>query len=716
MNPNPPATDAGDPGKRPNRQIDLAFEEVARMSGTDMPPSDFFQEFLKKVLIGIEAPAGAVWLKNPQGFLQLQCQVNIDHVGLDNHKNGRQSHNELLRQAFQTAKPILLEPYGSTGILEGIPAGNPTDLVVLLVPVLVDEKNAVGLVEIWQDPRWDARAKRVHLNYLVQMAGYASTYFRTQQGRQTVNLEQFWTQLEAFSCQLHSSLDITTVSYHVANEGRRLIGCDRISVAVREGRKAKVEAVSGSDVVEKRATQVKLMRKLADGVLNWDEKLVYKGVKDDGLPPDVYEALDAYLAESHAKLLVFQPLRDPREKDKETKDYRPGSKARSALLMECFEPPAQPEPIIARLDVIGRHAASALYNATEMRKIPLGFMWKPILKVQEGLGGKTRFYTMLGTAIATIVILAMVLVPYDLKIDAKGIMLPVERRTMYAARPGTIEKFYVDPNSEVGRGNMLVELFDNELQAKIGELEGEAKQLEARVKGQEAQMNKFTSDVQREQFASQENSGLSSNKMKLNETLAQLNRLKEVNYAINDKPGHFAVYAPNFLANARRNRDPKWRVLSGNDFKGELQGKLVKPSDPLLRIGDVAGDWEIEIKIPQKSIGQIQAAFKEKDNPDEELDVDLKLESYVTQTYKGKLARRKISPEAVPNRDDHNETEPVVYAYVRIRGEGIAKADEIPEQKYLTGVDVRTKVRCGEHAMGYSLFYGVYEFVCEKLF
>jgi hypothetical protein len=384
--------------------------------------------------------------------------------------------------------------------------------------------------------------------------------------------------------------------------------------------------------------------------------------------------------------------------------------------MECYEPPAQPEPIIARLDVIGRHAASALYNATEMRKIPLGFMWKPILKVQEGLGGKTRFYTILATAIATIVILAMVLVPYDLKIDAKGIMLPVERRTLYAARPGTIEKFYVEPNSEVLRGNMLVELFDNELQAKIGELEGEAKQLEARVKGQEGQMNKFTSDVQREQFASQENSGLYSNKLKLKETTAQLNRLKEGNNAINGKDGHFAVYAPNFLANARRNRDPKWKVLSGNDFKGDLQGKLVKPSDPLLRIGDVAGEWEIEIKIPQKSIGQIQAAFKEKDNPDEELDVDLKLESHVTHTYKGKLARRKISPEAVPNRDDHNETEPVVYAYVRIRGEGIAKEDEIPEPKYLTGVEVRTKVRCGEHAMGYSLFYGVYEFVCEKLF
>src|SRR5205823_7978920 len=66
-----------------------------------------------------------------------------------------------------------------------------------------------------------------------------------------------------------------------------LIDCDRVSVAVRVGRKARVEAVSGCDVVEKRSNLVVLMRKLFDSVLAWGEKLVYTGTKDDSLPPDV---------------------------------------------------------------------------------------------------------------------------------------------------------------------------------------------------------------------------------------------------------------------------------------------------------------------------------------------------------------------------------------------------------------------------------------------
>ena len=710
MNPNPPL-DSSDPSgpKRPTRQIDQAFEEVARLSGTDLPPTNFFQEFLEKVLQGIESPAGAVWLRNVQGFLQLQCQVNIDGVGLDKHKNGRQSHNELLRQAFQTAKPILLEPFGSTGILEGIPAGNPTDFVVLLAPILIDEKTAFGLLEVWQDPRWDAKMKRVHLNYIVQMAGYASTYLRNQQGRQAINQEQLWNQLEAFSCQIHSSLDITTVSYQVANEGRRLIGCDRLSVATREGKAAKIEAVSGADVVEKRATQIKLMRKLAESVFKWDEKLVYRGVKDDGLPPNVYEALDNYLGESAAKLLIVQPLRDPREKDPDTKEFRSG-KSRSALIMECYEPPAQPEPLFARLDVIARHASSALYNSTEMKKIPLGLLWKPILKLQEGLGGRTKLITYSITAGVILLVLALWLVPWELKMDAKGSMLPEIRKTIYPRHPGIVEEVVVDRNQTFGPNQVLVRLFDYDLAKEIAELDGTIKRNQTLVSQLDKEVANPTSpnrdDPVRERIKAMSERSMAE---------FQRDRLVRTFNAIADQPGRFNLMSPDFDAAKARTQAPKWMILEGKDFKSELHRRPLKPSDAVFRIGEVTGEWEVEIRIPQKHIGQVLEAFKSTD-PDEELDVDLKLESHPTQTFRGRLARRKISPEASQNKDEHNETEPVVYAYVRITGDNIPPSAQIPRVQYLTGVEVRANIRCGTHSMGYSLFYGVVEFLHQKYF
>jgi hypothetical protein len=147
------------------------------------------------------------------------------------------------------------------------------------------------------------------------------------------------------------------------------------------------------------------------------------------------------------------------------------------------------------------------------------------------------------------------------------------------------------------------------------------------------------------------------------------------------------------------------------DFKEQLTGKFVRPSDPLLRLGDQAAAWEIELKIPQKHVGQVLAAFGDAS----ELDVDLLLLTDPTRVYKGKLARNKIAGEANVHREEEDDAEPVVIARVRVEGDGIAPEDTIPRDRLLTGARVHAKIRCGSRALGYSLFYGAWEFFFEKV-
>ena len=77
------------------------FEAASKLAGSNLPPADFYQSFLNRTLSAIDAPAGAVWLRTPQGFLQIACQVNLEKVGLENKRGGRQCHNEVLRQVFR---------------------------------------------------------------------------------------------------------------------------------------------------------------------------------------------------------------------------------------------------------------------------------------------------------------------------------------------------------------------------------------------------------------------------------------------------------------------------------------------------------------------------------------------------------------------------------------------------------------------------------------
>jgi hypothetical protein len=95
--------------------------------------------------------------------------------------------------------------------------------------------------------------------------------------------------------------------------------------------------------------------------------------------------------------------------------------------------------------------------------------------------------------------------------------------------------------------------------------------------------------------------------------------------------------------------------------------------------------------------------------------VDVLVRSAPEDSFRGRLYRRDIAGEAVPNKDDHDQSEPVVHAYVTINHKDIPVETHIPRNLLVTGVEVSTKIRCGNHSMGYSLFYGVWEFLYENV-
>jgi hypothetical protein len=673
------------------KQINRLVEEIARLSESDLAPSDYYGEFLQRVLTAVAAPAGAVWVRTPQGHLQLQYQINLRQIAIDRSENDREMHAELLRLVAQNGRPQMVPPRSGTGPSEeGKPApGNPSDHVILIAPILVD-KQVAGLVEIWQDADRNPAAQQGFLQFITRMAELASSYTRNHQLRQMVGQQTLWTQLEAFARQIHSSLNPMEVGYHVANEGRRLIDCDRVSVGQRRGKKTHVEAISGADIVEKRSNLVRLMATLFDKVLVWGEKLIYQGTKDDSLPPAVLQALDAYLAESNSKLLVVLPLRDERESESK-------KPPRSAIMMECFDPAQAPEQLVARLEVVGRHATSALYNAAEHRRIPMRFIWQPIAKVQEGLGGKARAITFSIIAGLVLLLLVFIFVPYPLKMDAKGQLLPQDRRYIYAPEEGKIMSFLVAPGDTVLKDRPLVIMHDATLAERMQKLQGDIDAARQKELTLEAELPR-TKPEQRLSLSGEIAAEAITRDLKTKE----LNELKDLVHAMPDmQAGYFQVLSP-----------IDGTVLNSN-FREELTNKTIKPNEPILRLGKKDGRWEIELKIPQKHIGQVLQAFETLKT--DELDVDLILKSLPTHTYRAKLARKDIGGEATPNRDDNNEAEPIVLAYVRIEGDDIADALPKDQNLRVTGTEVVAKVRCGPHAMGYSLFYGVWEFFYEKI-
>jgi hypothetical protein len=163
--------------ERVRQNVNRLAEEIAQLPKMNLKPTQFYGEFLQRLLMCLAAPAGAIWSKSAKHSLVLQYQMNIHKVALDLEGVNGKKHDGLLEQAILVAKPGLFLPKSSEPTTAATTAGNPTDYVILLAPIVIDDQ-AAGLIEIWQDPNRGADAQRGFLQFLMKMAGFASDYLR----------------------------------------------------------------------------------------------------------------------------------------------------------------------------------------------------------------------------------------------------------------------------------------------------------------------------------------------------------------------------------------------------------------------------------------------------------------------------------------------------------------------------------------------------------
>ena len=252
-------------------------------------------------------------------------------------------------------------------------------------------------MEIFQRADSGPNTQKGYLRFLNQMCDLAGDYFKSRQLRHFGDRQVLWSQLEEFTRVIHASLDPRETAYTIANEGRRLIECDRVSVAIRRGRKCTVEAVSGQDLFDKRSNTVRLLGQLAAAVVASEEPVWYTG-DTSNLAPQVEDAIQEYVDDAHSKTVAVLPLIRPaplEEEDDPDKREAPEPPI-GALIVEQIEDARVPQRMVQRVDVVAKHSATALANSLEHSNLFLMPVWRTI--------GKSRWLVKARTLPKTIAV------------------------------------------------------------------------------------------------------------------------------------------------------------------------------------------------------------------------------------------------------------------------------------------------------------------------
>jgi hypothetical protein len=291
------------------RQIRTLVNEVAELSKSNMPAAEFYPAVLQRIVNALAAVGGAIWLVDGESGLRLAHQIQISPNLVDPQNDEAIQHGRLLTRLIMQGRGELVPPMSSS-LAEG--EGNPTRFLLVMAP-LQSPKETVGLIEVFQRPDSAPDAQRGYLKFVEHMAKLISDWIKGHTLQEVSNRQELWQQSDQFARLVHDNLDLRDTAFTIANEGRRLIDCDRVSVAVMKHGKAKVIAISGQDSIENRSNTVQALNTLASRVVMSGEPLWYDGSTED-LPPQLEEAVEDYVDISHGRTVTVLPIRQPERK------------------------------------------------------------------------------------------------------------------------------------------------------------------------------------------------------------------------------------------------------------------------------------------------------------------------------------------------------------------------------------------------------------------
>jgi len=670
--------------EKTKQQIRGLVGEIAQLSKSDLAPEEFYAAFLQRVVQALAAVGGAVYVMGEGNRPQLTYQMNLSPNLLDKDSEDASKHYRLLDYVAASKQGQLVPPL-SGGADERM-GGNPTRQLLVVSPMGHDG-SVDGLIEIFQRPDTQPATQRGYLRFLQQMCELAGEWFKNRKLRDLGDRHSLWAQADQFSRAIHESLDVRETSYLIVNEGRRMLGCDRVTVAIKRGGKCVVEAVSGQDTLDNRSNVVTLLGQLATRVVATGEPLWYSGSTED-YPPQIEEAIEEYVDQSYTKSLAVLPLRKPTKPvdapaNATGESAAPKGEIIGALIIEQIESDIPREVLDPRLDLVYEHSSRALSNAIDHNSLFLMPLWRTIGKSRVMVEARNLPKTItIGSAIL-LVLLALAVIPWDFDMRAKGSLQPIDKKDVFVVEPGHITEVLVDNGDTVKAGDPLVRLRSDELPLKISQTQGE---FDARMEELNAIRNRLTnnSGSYTETERNRDQSDLARAQAQVESLLAQLKLLQE-------RQDNLTVTSP-----------IDGRVITW-DAKRTLQNRPVETGQVLMSVAADDTDYELELYMPERRVRHLveyRQGIKAKD-PSADLQVD-----YILMTDPGTYHQGTVT-EIHPAAESHEEHG----SMVRIK---VSTDDEV--QNLRPGASVTADVHCGKAPLGWAFLHEAWEWLEANVF
>lgn len=262
----------------------------------------------------------------------------------------------------------------------------------------------------------------------------------------------------------------------------------------------------------------------------------------------------------------------------------------------------------------------------------------------------------------------------EFRIKATGIAVPQQRQEVFAPDNGLIQVVHVEHGEHVAEGDVLFEIYNDEL---LVLRESTREELVAAA----ARLAALQTISQRIGSSSQPTNGTLPPSVELAELAEKIESLTTQVELIDEQLSSLKVVAP-FAGQVFRER-----------MQEELLGRPIQQGQYVLQIAALDGPWELRLRIPENEIRHVTSAQAKQEAP---LPLTFALETSPELERSSAVAQLSNTTDL----DSYGKLSTLAISYV--------SKEDIPDARF--GAGVFAKVHCGTRSLGYLMTRRVSEF------
>jgi RND family efflux transporter MFP subunit len=408
---------------------------------------------VSKVREVMDAQAVNLWFVKDQNELLLMDRSGNDPTVVVG--SSQMSGQGYVADTSDSGDPLLIADDTDERLTRRNPAGVEGGPFSVVVCPLVAHENQVGVIETIN--KMDGTPfDEDDLFLLVSICDTAAIALNNAGLLQAERKVEILNALVQVSTEITSTLNLDRVLQSVVNTPSTVIPYERAAVALEERGKLRLKAISGMELINPAAPEVRQLESALPLVAAETAPVLVTvhGDRIEAPREELKGPFQQYFASSGVKAFYAIPLADD--------EGRLG-----VLAMESSDPDFLNEAHLEMIKVVAGQATVAVRNASMYKEVPFIALLEPILqRKQKFLALEKRRRILLPAGIGAVA-LFLAMFPIPMRVDGEATVQAARVTQVQPEVEGVVRRVYVREGEQVGQGQAIADLDDWEFQAAL---------------------------------------------------------------------------------------------------------------------------------------------------------------------------------------------------------------------------------------------------------